>query len=50
MANVVAWIFLLALAFLLFALGAVLLGLAADLLEIDVKKLLRRKKGGEGDG
>ncbi len=48
MANVVAGIFILALAFLLFALGAVLLGLAADLMEIDVKKLLRRKKGGEG--
>lgn len=47
MGNVIAGIFILALAFLLFALGAVLLGLAADLMEIDVKKLLRRKKGGE---
>lgn len=44
MANVVAGIFILALAFLLFALGVVLLWLAADLMGFDVKKLLRRKK------
>ena len=46
--KVIAVILVLGTCFFLFALGLVLLGLAADLLGVDVKALLRRKKGGEG--